>query len=266
MAAAVTAPPAGYLDDAADAGLLHHRAGLPYVAGVCTDVIGGERQYLIEYLDPALLAADPALDWLAAQAGAAQPAVDVLLLRTDSATAPGAPWERHLSYLRFVGPAGPPPAAVRVHAAGPEHDTLVRDWLVEAMTESAAERRRTGDPADLRALADTMLAQPGRRSYLAVHEGRTIGHLTLCPDRHDDVTGRRYTELTDVFVAPAELRRTAITALIAATVAALPAGELCIGQVAHPLSEVDPDKGGRILSVLLATGWAHDHTFWRRTP
>jgi hypothetical protein len=259
-----------YLADCERAGLLDHHDGLPYVAGAFVDPAIGERQFFAEYCDPRLIAAKPDLDWLVSRTRAEEPDAELIVVRTAADAALPRPWNRHHTYVRHDGDL--PAAAkkkvdVRIVPATAEHTDAVRGWLVQSFTEAAAERRRAADPKVLRDMADTVLAQEGRTTYVAVMDGRPIGHLTVRPGIEDEVTGRRFVELCDVLVEEASVRPAVIAALVPFALEFAVSRELpLLGQVHHPDEGLVPGKGDAILRGLLATGWVVDHAYWRRTP
>ncbi|MFF2546253.1 hypothetical protein ACFVUY_27305 [Kitasatospora sp. NPDC058063] len=259
-----------YLESAREHGLLHTHDGLPYVLGAFTDPATGERQCLVEYCDSALLTGDPRLGWLVAHTAAEHADADLLVLRAPGELTLPAPWVRHQTYIRPTDAAvdlAPAPGGIEVAQAGPEADDLVRGWLAWAIADAATDRGRSTDPRVLDELAGEVLAHPGRRSYLALAGGLPIGHLTLCPDQLDEVTGRRHVELCDVLVEPPELRGPAQTALLAAATAfARSTGDPLLGQVQHPEETAAPGYRPSVLTTLLDRGWTIDHTFWRRRP
>ncbi|MEV0266910.1 GNAT family N-acetyltransferase [Streptomyces sp. NPDC050617] len=258
--------PAAYLADADACGLLHRHEGLPYVAGRGADPATGELQYYVEYCDPALLAVG-ALEWLTARVRSEHSGTDLIVVRVQGEAELPAPWHRHQTYVRRTGP---PPAVsgdgVTVVPAGPEHLGVLLGWIYEALVRAADERGRSGDPAVVRRIAEEVLDTPGRLSYVALDDGRPVGHLTLRRRRRDEVTGEEYAELYDVLVEPAELRKAASTALLATAIGRLDPGEPLLGQVHHPDEILAPGQGERVLRGLLASGWAVDHSFWRLTP
>src|SRR5438477_12161998 len=91
-----------YLDIAADSGVLRRLDGHPYVAGEYVDPASGERQFLVEYCDPAILADPAAIDALAASAAGG---ATHMLLRVgpDAADLPP-PWSAYQTYVRYAGP------------------------------------------------------------------------------------------------------------------------------------------------------------------
>ncbi|MFJ9742832.1 GNAT family N-acetyltransferase [Streptomyces sp. NPDC101166] len=264
---AIPLVPDAYLAEADACGLLHRHAGLPYVAGCGTDPATGELQYYVEYCDPALLAAGAALEWLTARVRAEHPGTDLIVVRARDGAELPAPWQRHQTYVRRTGP---PPAVsdgvVTVVPAGPEHHDVLLGWIFEALVRAAGERGRPADPAVVRRVAGDVLDTPGRLSYVALYDGRPVGHLTLRRHQRDEVTGEEYVELYDVLVEPAELRKAASAALLATAIGRSDPREPLLGQVHHPDESLAPGHGERILRGLLTSGWAVDHTFWRLTP
>lgn len=259
-----------YLADCEQAGLLDHHDGLPYVAGVFVDPSIGERQFFAEYCDSRLIAVDPDLGWLVSRARAEEPEAELIVVRTRPDAALPRPWSKHHTYVRHDGTlptASSKKVDVRIVPATAAHTDAVRGWLVQAFTEAAVQRRRVADPKVLRDMADAVLAQEGRTTYVAVLDGRPIGHLTVRPGIEDEVTGRRFVEMCDVLVEEESVRSAVISALVPFALEFAVAHELpLLGQVHHPDEGLLPGRGEAILRGLLATGWVVDHAYWRRTP
>ena len=275
--AAPRRPSPTYLAGADAAGLLRHHTGLPYVAGHFTDPATGEDQFYVEYCATELLAADVSLTWLVDVVRAEHSGAGLIVVRSPGGLELPPPWSRHQTYVWHAGesPASRPPNSVAkpglevitADEANSAHTAVLTGWLEQAMVRSADERGLPCETTAVRDLVRDVLATPGRTSYLALHHGRPIGHLTLCPERRDEVTGEPNIELCDLLVEVPELRKDAAAALTAAALElAATTGVPLLGQVQHPDEDLAPGRGERVLAGLLATGWAVDHILWRLTP
>src|SRR5690348_682943 len=88
-----------YLDTAADSGVLRRLDGRPYVAGVYVDPASGERQFLVEYCDPAILADPAAVDALVASAVGDGKATHMLLRVGPDVADLAPPWSPYQTYV-----------------------------------------------------------------------------------------------------------------------------------------------------------------------
>lgn len=257
---------AGYLAASRESGLLRDLDGCPFVAGEYQDETGGERQCLVEYCHPRLLAGGAAR--LVTVLREEFPAAGVLVLRASGDVAMPAPWLAHLTYVRLAdgGPPRTAPGEISVVPADPGHDELILRWLIRAFEAYGDEQQHRGSPDDIGAVARRVLAADDRRSYVAVMNGDVIGHVTLLCDAYDDVSGRRHVELLDSLVdADGPAHGAALAALTrAAAEHAAGEGLPLIGHVVHPTPAELRAKGDAIVSSLLRRGWVIDHRYWRR--
>jgi hypothetical protein len=259
----------GYLAAAADAGLLHHLHGHPFVAGEHHDPLLEERQLLIEFCAEDLLADPHRLGEIIEVASQGVPGADTVLVRVpESVRLPG-PWRRHTTYLRCRGPlrtTSSPPQGVVVRRAGPERgDADVARWLAKAFVDGSADHGLTADAGMAGDVARQFLDAADRVSYVACLDSRVIGHATLLCSATDSVTGRQFVELVDVMVEAEDAVRRRATGMLTevASVHAHGLGLPLIGNVIHPAAHGAPGQGDRIVASLVARGWVVDHVFWR---
>lgn len=250
---------AEYLDAARESGLLHGEPGRQFVADAYTEPLTGRRQVLVEHADVAVVRDERRLvDTLRRM----HPDATGVVLRVEPAMELPAPWQKQITYVG-LDRADEVDADLPITVAEPEHDRLVRDWLVTAFRTAGGEIDHAVDPLVAAEAADDVLAQPGRVSFLVWHNGDPVGHATLLCDARDEVTGVDFVELLDSLVEPVIDVRRATSALSA--VAARHAGGLGLplhGNVVHPADDALTGKGERILAALSRHGWRPLHRFW----
>lgn len=252
-----------YLRIARDADLLGLFQDRPYVAGTYRDPVTGQDACLVEYCHPDILRESAAefAGMLLAQFSA----VSQVLLRIRAGTTLPDPWQPLVTYVRYASPGGdtaPAAGPVAVIEGSPAHSGAVERWLVQAIRDAYASQQREAPEPAVRAAAREIISAPGRRSYLAMADGRAIGHLTILADSYDDVSGETYTDLVDMLVEPGDLARPARESLVRRAVAdASRAGRALIGNVTHPLG-ADGAHGQRVLAALVSRGWRVDHADW----
>ncbi|KND25991.1 hypothetical protein [Streptomyces acidiscabies] len=236
-------------------------------AGPYTDPVTGERHILVPDAGERVLKDAALLDAVCAALHREHPGAESTLLRTPPGVEPGAPWRRHLTYVRHTGELPPVPDGPEVSLADGDTDgELVRLWLAQAFTAAGTDMRRPV-PEDV-ALAEAagLYALPGRVSLLARHEGRTVGHATLLTEQEDETTGEAFVELVDILVDGAPDDRLATAALTRAAAAHAHAlGRPLIGNVVHAAPSGPQEAGKdtwRIVTRLLETGWTLDHAYW----
>lgn len=266
---------AGYLAEAADSGLLRELHGHPYVVGTYHDPLADEVRGLVEFCDPRLVEDASRLDDLVVRLRQDCPEAVRLLLRVPGDLRLRPPWSPQITYLRYVGGQGdhagdhrPPDGCAVRPAAGARELALVEEWLLRAFLRGYADQGAAAGAQAARGAVRETLEVPERVSFVAVPDGRPVGHATVCPG-HDTVTDRPYLDLVDILVdlddAPA--RRSASAALTRAAIDHAHRLDLpLIGHVVHPDREVDPTQGERVVAALTARGWRTDHAFWRRDP
>lgn len=258
----------GYLAAADDAGLLQHLHGHPFVAGERHDPLLEERQLLIEFCATELLTVPHRFAEVLELASHGAPSADAIMVRApESVRLPG-PWRRHTTYVQSSGPlrATPSPAqGLTVRRAEPgQDDADVARWLAQAFVDGSADHGVTADGGVAGDLAREFLDAPDRVSYVACLDGRVIGHATLLCAADDPVTGRQYVDLVDVLVEAEDAVRRQATGMLteAASVHAHGLELPLLGSVIHPASPSGPGDGDRIVTSLVARGWAIDHVFW----
>jgi hypothetical protein len=252
-----------YLETVAEAGLLQHFDGSRYVAGEFVDPISGERQCLIEYCHPCLLATTPTMEEFARMLAARFPDADALVLRAPAEVKPPRPWERRLTFVRYAGKNGAVPSGVVLAAA--EHEALTARWLRQALTHAYCSQGRSPSQAAVASTASQIMAAPDRRTYIAISGSTPVGHVTVLSDRLDEVTGESIVELYDLLVETSNDRGGVTGRLVAAAAShAATLGRPLIGNVVHqPAPKSDTREHGlRVLEGLLSRGWEPDHVFW----
>ncbi|PKV83497.1 hypothetical protein [Streptomyces sp. TLI_146] len=264
MSTPTTVSPA-YLDWAHEQRIRAEIANHVYVAGAQTDPVTQELSCLVEYAAPELLAAPSALAELEQRLAAVHPGATALLLRAPGDTPLPAPWRPSVSYVRYTGavPRAPRPSdGLAVTPAGPEHDTLILDWLARAITDGyGPENIPAAELID--AAAANVLDAPDRVSFLLTRDGRPVGHASVLTEAHDEVTGTEFIDLFDLLVEESDVVRPGTAALVAACAAFAAERELPLfGNVVH--DGTGPDSGARVVASLLERGWSLDHRFWRR--
>lgn len=257
-----------YLETAKAADLLHTLHELPYVAGLCSDPVSGERQCLAEYCHPDLLRNE---DWcceLAARLADGFPDADLIIARSRDGQDLARPWRKLVTYLYYDGEpvmgGDQRDSAVVISTPGLAHMGLVRQWLARALRAGYDSQERFADADGVRGAADVILGDEHRRSYLALAEGQPVGHLTLLTNAYDDITGTEYFDLVDMLVEPGEYAASARRELISAAAAdAAAAGMRLIGNVTHASASADADDGQRVVDSLLSRGWRVGQTDWQ---
>ncbi|MBP2471871.1 hypothetical protein JOF53_000743 [Crossiella equi] len=241
----MTAP---YLAAAREAGLLHHLRGHAYVLGEFHDALSGTTFPFVEHAEDGLLA-DPAL--------LEELPPGPVLLRTEGERVPDGPWTRWLTYLRLPAEPARPETDLVCAPARAEEEPLVAEWLWQAFLAGAPEAA----PDAVAGVVAAVLAAPGRHTLVARREGRAIGHATLLPGGHDDVTGESFVELVDSLVEAEQDRRVATELFVhAAWRLARELGEPLVGNVVHH------SGGQRVLDSLCRRGWRVWHSYWTSTP
>lgn len=261
----MTGPQADFLTAAAEAGLLARIGSWTYVADEYVDEANGEKQFLIEYADPGLVADGSALASLLAGLRVEHPEVGSALMRVAGDQAAPDDWSPYLTYIRFRGPdtdaPGELPAGVQI--GGPEHRSAVHGWLVRALETGINEQQRAISAERTEQAATALMERDDRVSYVFVRDGRPIGHATLF-DAFDDVTGRAFVELFDVLIEPDAERGPIQRSLVkSAVVHAVAAAKPLIGHVVHPVGEAGAGHATGVLARLLDAGWVVDHRYWR---
>ncbi|ATL69385.1 hypothetical protein [Nocardia terpenica] len=265
-----TTADASYLAQVQESGLLDTFHALPYVAGQYYAPLLDEEQVLIEYCAPGILSDPARLHALATMLLGRHCGATAVVVRVPGDHVLCAPWERQLTYVRYVGGSSDrlavPRGVVIREVASEQEKALVGAWLARALTDGSADQDAVADPNMVAAAVDDYLSLPGCISYLATFEGRPIGHATVLGAMYDEVIGREHTELLDVLVDNADNeRRRAVTAALTAVVIehAGRTGLPLLGQVVHPAASVAPGRGEAITSSLIRQGWKVDHVFWR---
>lgn len=253
-------PCARYLRTVREAGLFAEHQGRHYVAGLQVDPLTGRPRIVIEYADPDLLSDGPTMSVLLGALHAQYPQAHDAVVRTSAAVQLPAPWRPLLTYVQLAAVATPPDP--RVIEALPEHDSLVRDWLIQAFVAAC---QINDDPVSLASAAeaaDLILADPGRVSMLYRDGSGAIGHATMLVDSVDEVTGEASVELFDALVEPGSEQRRALRALVAACATrAANAGRALLGNVVH--SYTGPDPAEAVLASLAVMGWIPAQRYWR---
>ncbi|MEW2514672.1 GNAT family N-acetyltransferase [Streptomyces sp. NPDC046870] len=247
-----------YLDRARRAGLADEVRGLAFVADRCDDPISGRPQVLVEYCDPRLTGDAPALATLRRRLRERHPGATSVLLRSAGDVRPPGPWRPRLTYIRHLGAAAVPDGtAVAVRPATPADDPRVHAWLVQAFRNAYPGHEVDPGHAGIAAI----MANPARRSFIALVAGEPVGHGTVLTGERDEVTGEPFAELVDILIDPAEHRGAATAALVAAIAEAVRGRKLC-GHVVHPHEPGEGRRAETVLRGLLSAGWSVDHCFW----
>ncbi|MFE4540310.1 hypothetical protein ACFRKB_35465 [Streptomyces scopuliridis] len=256
-----------YLERARRAGLMDEVRGHRYVADQYDDPFTARPQVLVEYCDPELPGDAEALGELCDRVRKRHTAAEAVLLRVPGGVPLPEPWRPRLTYIRHdrrtdaTAPRpGSPGPAVGVRPATPDDDARVHAWLVRAYRNAYPGQEVDAQHDGVKAV----LADPGRRSFIAHIAGAPIGHGTVLTDERDEVTGEAFAELVDILVDDAEHRREATSALVAAAVRATAGRRLC-GHVVHPHEPEPARHADMVLQTLLRSGWSVDHAFWERT-
>ncbi|RYJ31808.1 hypothetical protein CU044_0175 [Streptomyces sp. L-9-10] len=256
-----------YLERARLAGLVDEVRGHRYVAGAYDDPFTARPQVLVEYCDPGLPEDAEALGELCDRVRKRHTDAEAVLLRASGGVPLPEPWRPRLTYIRHDRSAnatpprpGPAGTAVGVRPATPGDDARVHAWLVQAYRNAYPGQQVDAQHAGIK----VVLANPGRRSFIAHVAGVPIGHGTVLTDERDEVTGEAFAELVDILVDDAEYRREATSALVAAAARATVGRRLC-GHVVHPHEPEPARHADMVLQTLLRSDWSIDHAFWERT-
>ncbi|MBY8887533.1 hypothetical protein K7472_22210 [Streptomyces sp. PTM05] len=257
-----------FLRGARAAGLLTASVLGDCVADLTEEPFTGERQLLVEYASPRLLADAPAfartVRALVADRGLP---VDRVVVRVPGGLTMPEPWAPYLTYLRWTGEgdaaAGQEAGTdgVTIATAGEADDPVVVGWLVRAFRAAGTARGSAVDEGAALDQARAVLDQPDRVTLMAWSEGRPVGHATLLTEAVDDVSGLRFVELLDVLVEPSDRARAVSARLVAAaTSVATREGHTLVGNVVHGLPP-DP-RSAQVVAGLEAHGWRTSHRYW----
>lgn len=260
----MSAPTDEYLHAADGAGLMRSLDDDTYVAGAYTDPISLDTSVLVEYADPGLYTDPAALDRLHTQLVDLFPDCTSVRIRCRNDAMLANPWRPAVSYMRYVGdrtPADGSFAAITVERAGHDLDDAIQCWLTRAFTQGSNALGKVADADRAREQAEHILAAPGRTSFVALHAGAPIGHLTLVSDAFDDVIGETYVDLVDMLVETHDRAKEARAGLVRAAIqesSALRAP--LIGTVIH----AEDGHGAQVVEGLVRSGWEVAYRDWVR--
>ncbi len=260
----MSAPTDEYLLAADGAGLMRSLDDHTYVAGAYTDPVSLDTSVLVEYADLDLYADPAALDRLCEQLVDLFPDCTSVRIRCRNDTMLASPWRPTVSYMRYVGggtAADGSTATITVERAGHDLDGAIQCWLVRALTQGSNALGKVADADRAREQADHILAAPGRTSFVALHAGAPIGHLTLVPDAFDDVIGETYVDLVDMLVETHESAKEARAGLVSAAIEESSALRMpLIGTVIH----AEDGHGEKVVEGLIRSGWEVAYRDWVR--
>lgn len=234
------------------------------VGGVYDEPGLGRPVWLLEYVTPEVLGATD----LGTRLGRAQRGRGVdripALIRVAPDEHPAG--SRHFSHYVRLEPLAVPASrdgtdGVEVRAATPKDDQLLSRWLRCALERGYLAHPDRAAPLD-RQIVPAILSDRNRRSWIAVHGGAAVGHLTVLLDCHDPVTGEEPIELLDV-LAEGGARREAEEALVrvAREFAARSQRPLLGHVVCEPLHGADEPRCKAILASLERRGWRRSHDY-----
>lgn len=262
---AETAVGAGYLDEAARAGMLYRLGDAVYVCGDTRDPLTDERILFTEYVAPGLIAPPywPSLcEELRRHAAASR--ADEILVRVPGASPPPAGTRHRTHFLslrdapaRTVGR----PIGVRVYdATAAAERAQVLTWLTAAHLRGYRDR---GHDLEERTVREALTARYGDAVMLVAAEpdGALVGHSTLVPDEVDEITGTGYVELVDVLVAAGHPTRGVQEELVAAAFERAAGRQRpLVGNIACTADTGDPEpRCARIAQYLHSTGWRTEY-------
>lgn len=256
-----------YLTSVEEAGLLHDIEGERYASGFYREPVTHEPQILMEYVSSRILGDPQLLGELEARLSAEHPEARRVLLRVPGEAGPALDrWVPYLSYVQ-LGPELAPGETTGVRPAQPEDEPLVRAWIATGLWNACEQQGRPPVPGAAEDVAQQILDSPGRETLVYVHEGRTVAHLTMMADSHEEVSGQDQVEMIDVLADDAPDPRTAQRNLVNA--AARRAREVrrpLVGNVVHTMvADRDEDHGRRIIGRLREQGWFVTHELWSLT-